>query len=75
MTWILSKLSGLLAPKYIGAFIRAVLQAIAGFLIAKGLPAVDVNHFIDAAYPVLYGLITWLTTVGWSFVQKQRNSD
>lgn len=73
--WLLEQLGALFGPKYIGATVRALLQALAGVLIALGLPEGDVTKFSEASYPVVVGLVTWVITWLWSLIQKKKHSD
>lgn len=75
MDWIISKVSALFGPKYIGATVRAVIQVASGMLIALGLPEGDVTNFAEASYPVLVGLVTWFLSWVWSIAQKKKHSD
>lgn len=73
--WLFEKIGAMFGPKYIGATVRAMLQALAGVLIALGLPEGDVTKFQEASYPVVVGLVTWVATWLWSVIQKKRHSD
>lgn len=73
--WIVEKIGGLFAPKYIGSLVRSVLQALSGVLIALGLPEGDVTKFTEASYPIIVGLVMWFGTWVWSVVQKKKHSD
>ena len=71
--WILEKLGGMFGPKYIGATVRALLQALSGVLIAVGLPADDVANWSNATYPLAVGGVTWVITYVWSLTQKKNS--
>lgn len=71
--WIIEKLGSVFGPKYIGATVRALLQAVSGLLIAKGLPAEDVTNWINSTYPLAVGGVTWVITYVWSLTQKKNS--
>lgn len=73
--WIIEKIAGLFAPKYVGSFVRAGLQVLAGALISLGIQDTQVAAFTVATEPVLTGVIMALGTLGWSLFQKHKKSD
>lgn len=73
--WLLEKIIGAFGPKYIGATVRALLQALSGLLVTLGLPEGDVTRFSEASYPVVVGLVTWVGTWVWSLIQKKNHSN
>lgn len=58
----------------LGSIARTLIAAIAGWLVSKGVvEAGAAQSFIDAAVPVVSGVLVYLVAQGWSIVQK-RNS-
>jgi len=73
MDWILSKLGGAFAPKYIGAVVRALIVAVGGALVSFGIPAETVEPLKATLEPVLTGAITIAAGLIWSFIQKKKS--
>lgn len=71
--FIVTKISALFAPKYVGSLVRTLLGVISGWLISLGIPSDQIAVFTSAAEPVLIGVATALVTLIWSFIQKKKS--
>ena len=72
LSWLKEKAVGLFAPKYVGAVVRSLLQALAGALAMANLAPEVIGKFTTAAEPVLTGIILYLISLGWSFAEKAK---
>lgn len=73
MDWIIAKISGVFAPKYIGSVVRAMIVAVGGALVSFGIPAEHVEPLKATLEPVLTGGITIAAGLIWSFIQKKKS--
>lgn len=73
MDWIVSKLGGLFAPKYIGSIVRAIIVAVGGALVSFGIPPEHVEPLKASLEPVLTGAVTIAVGLIWSFIQKKKS--
>lgn len=72
LSWIKERFVGLLAPKYVGALVRSILQVIAGALAVAQIAPEVITKFSLAAEPVLTGLIIYGISLAWSFADKAK---
>lgn len=57
--------------KVVGSVVRTALAAVAGALIAKGLPAEWVMPIVDQSSALLTGAIVWGGAQAWSIAEKK----
>lgn len=73
MNWLLSKLQGLFAEKYIKSIVRTLLAALAGLLAGYGIDSELIARFTTAADPIMSGLIIYALAQVWSITDKTKN--
>lgn len=74
MDWIMSKLAGAVAPKYIGSLVRTLIIALGGALLSLGIPVEQVEQLKVALEPVASGAITIGVGLLWSLIQKKTSA-
>lgn len=73
MNWLLDKIKGVIAMKYIASFVRTGVAALAGFLIAIGIDPLVVEKFSGSAEVVATGVILYFVTQFFSVKDKAVN--